>query len=93
MTVRSEKSWVSTLFAPPILRVTHAEHQRLLNKPALRQHLPPIYVLEVVPRATTSLARRLRACRRQWERLGWAPYERWRRFTWTDEDDITIAWA
>jgi hypothetical protein len=93
MTVRPEKSWVSTLFAPPILRVTRAEYQRLLNEPALRQQLTPLYVLVVVPRARTLLARRLGACRRAWVRGGgWRPYERWRRFTWTDEDELTIIW-
>jgi hypothetical protein len=91
MTVRSEKSWVETLFAPPILRVTHGEYERLLEEPPLRRQLPPVYMLKIVPRARKPLARRLGACRRAWVRGGrWRPYERWRRFTWTEEDELTI---
>jgi hypothetical protein len=93
MTIRAEKSWVSTLFAPPILRVTRQEYARLLYEPVLRAQLPPVYVLTVVPQTRTPLATRLGVCRRAWVRGGrWRPYERWRRFTWTDEDDIEIIW-
>jgi hypothetical protein len=91
MTIRAEKSWVSTLFAPPILRVTHQEYVRLLHESVLRAQLPPVYVLTVVPRCRTPLAARLKACQRAWVRGGrWRPYERWRRFCWTDEDEITM---
>jgi hypothetical protein len=88
-----EPPWVVTLFAPPNLRVTRQEYHHLLHEPILRAQLPPIYILTVVSRPRTSLATRLGACRRAWARGGgWRPYERWRRFSWTDEDDIEILW-
>jgi hypothetical protein len=92
MTVRPEKSWVSTLFAPPILRVTRAEYQRLLNESPLRQQLPPLYVLTLVKRSRLPLATRLQACQQQWAQVGgWRVYERWRRFTW-EEGEVEITW-
>jgi hypothetical protein len=91
MTIRAENSWVSTLFAPPILRVTPQEYARLLHESALRAQLPPVYVLKLVMRSRTPLATRLGTCRQAWVHGGrWRPYERWRRFCWTDEDEITI---
>jgi hypothetical protein len=94
MTIGAENSWVSTLFAPPILRVTHQEYARLLHESVLRAQLPPVYVLTVVSRPRTPLTTRLKACRQAWVREGgWRPYERWRRFCWTDEDEIEIICA
>jgi hypothetical protein len=88
-----ERPWVVMLFAPPILRVTRQEYHRLLRELALRHALPPIYVLAVVDRSRSPLATRLGACRRAWARGGgWRPYERWRRFAWTDEDHLEFIW-
>ena len=56
MTIRAEKSWDSTLFAPPILRVTRQKYARLPHELVLRAQLPPVYVLMVVPRPRTPLA-------------------------------------
>jgi hypothetical protein len=92
MAVRHEKPWVVTLFAPPILRVTGVEYQRILREATLRQQLPPLYVLGIKQRARTPLVTRLTACRRNLDRLGWWPYERRRRFAWTDEDEIEVIW-
>jgi hypothetical protein len=88
-TPAQEPPWVVTLFAPPALRVTAQEYRALLADPALRAQLPPVY--RVVPLTTSRrpLAARLLACRRAWARRGWRPYERWRRFGWSD-GDLTI---
>jgi hypothetical protein len=73
---------VVTLFAPPALRVSPQAYAHLLRDAALRQQLP----------LTTSrrpLVARILACQRAWARRGWRPYQRWRRFGWSD-GDLTI---
>lgn len=85
-TPTDEPPWVVTLFAPPALRVSPQEYQALLADPALRAQLPPVYRFVPLTTSRRPLAIRVLACRRAWARRGWRPYERWRRFGWSDGD-------
>jgi hypothetical protein len=65
------------------------EYAHLLRDAALRQQLPPAYLFVPLTTSRRPLAARILACQRAWARHGWRPYERWRRFGWSD-GDLTI---
>ena len=93
MTVRPEKPWVVTLFAPPALRVSSEEYRQVLADATLRAQLPPVYRLVTLQTSRRPLAARVLACRRAWARHGWRPYERWRRFGWDEDDAEGLTWT